>query len=100
MLSAGEISKGMKITVISWKPREIPKLFDYFEENDSWKTTSVKTFQDKSYCGDVLEVLAVDLPYVVVKDLKSKDNYTAKLDTRECQLKELKQEYVDALLKR
>ena len=56
--------------------------------------------EDKSYQGDVLQVLAIDLPFIVVvyvgrtmfgKEMK------AHIDTREFKIKRLSKEYVEAL---
>ena len=84
MLSIGELTRGMYVTVLDWHT---------YEHTDGG--VIFKTIMDRSYCGDVLEVMAVDLPYIVVKMDKYKSTTT--LDTRRVSFKELSEEYVKAL---
>lgn len=93
MLSIGEVAKGQFITVHSWNPREIFG-FEGF-------TTITKTHVDHSWCGDVLEVLEINVPYIVVRKLSqysSKGNTVFNLDLRLCNIMELTKEFVDAYL--
>lgn len=91
MLSPGEITKGMKITVVNWNPREIPT-FSLFDTQPA-----TVTHEDTSWCGDVLEVLAVSLPYIVIRDVRSFRGHPCRIDTRQCSLMELSAEYIAAL---
>jgi hypothetical protein len=98
MLTPGEITVGMKITVVAWKPREVPDLNLF---GDPTITSTVTVINDRSWCGNVLEVIAVDLPYIVIRKLDETMECLkapSRLDTRECSLKELKPEYVKAIL--
>lgn len=99
MLSPGEISTGMKVTVVEWKPREIPNLSLFSDPALTPPTVTISG--DRSFCGDVCEVMAVDLPYIIIRRLgETLDCFKkpTKIDTRECTLKELSPEYVTAML--
>lgn len=93
LLSPGEVSVGQKVTVLSWKPREHINLGGFGD-------TAVSVSQDRSYCGDVLEVTAVDLPFVVVKMLKGLYNSgrPITLNTSELTLMELSDAFVTAAM--
>lgn len=87
MISPGEITKGMTVTIHHWLPREIP---DIFGMGGGIGTTQTHT--DHSWCGDALKVLAVKLPYVRVQLPGSWGAHT--LDTREMVLMELPDDFV------
>lgn len=90
MLSPGEISKGMFITVLEHKPyeSEIPSLFG--------DTVQKVKNQDRSGYGEVLRVEAVQLPYVIVRYISSilKDT-TIRYDTRRTTFMELNDDYLE-----
>lgn len=91
MLSPGEISKGMFVTVLEHKPyeSEIPSLFG--------DTVQKVKNQDRSGYGEVLRVEAVQLPYVIVRYLKCsilKDK-PIRYDTRRTTFMELNDDYLE-----
>ena len=93
-MSPGELSKGQFVTVYEWNPVE--------RESDGFMGVATKTVhQDHSWCGDVLEIVHVELPYVLVKMhsgwISDKPH---ELDTRRLKLMELSQEYVELKKKR
>lgn len=51
--------------------------------------------QDRSFVGEPLKVLAIQLPFVAVLDLRS--DYRISLNTREAKLVSISKEFVDAL---
>lgn len=88
-ISPGEIAKGMMLTVLEWEP--------IVHEPDGYFTTTTRTIRDNSYKGDVLEVQAVDLPFIVVKN---HTGYSGErpitLDTRRVTLMELSRDFIEA----
>lgn len=81
MLPPDDIQVGKFITVFAWKLGT--------DQNDG------------SFCGDVLLVKAVSLPYVVIDYLAHGGRVVLSsvvLDIRKVELKELTAEYVDAVL--
>jgi hypothetical protein len=90
-ISAGELAVGQFITVLEWIPwsSEMP--------GDGFLMTKTVIHTDYSWCGDVLKVLAVDLPYVAVQSINETWMASAiQLDTRRVKLMELSPEYVAA----
>jgi hypothetical protein len=59
---------------------------------ESWKNGNV----DRSYKGDPLKIISIDLPYIVVKTL-NRLLHAVSLDTREVNLMILSKDYVEAL---
>jgi len=95
IISPGELSVGQSVTIYEWLPRDVPP--DPFSGLFGGATTATK-HRDRSWCGDVLKVEAVDLPYVVVSHPnQSYYDSNTKLDTREVKLMELSAEYVKAM---
>lgn len=89
LLSPGEISVGMHITILEWEP--------IVHEADGFFTQTCTVTQDRSWCGDVLKVTAVQLPFVVVDEGRGGFGLRGiNLDTRHVKLMELKPEYVAA----
>ncbi len=86
-ISPAELAPGQFITVLSHAPEES-------ESEDNFGNIRVIQKQEKSFIGDVLTVLAVDLPFVAVKEQKYNSKYA--LDTRKTILMELSPEYVKA----
>ena len=96
MLTPGELSVGMFITVLENKPYQSENIVG----NEMLGETSVKTIsrQDNSYKGDILEVVAINLPYIVVKWYWADNENKAKtIDTRRSTFMELSDEFVLAL---
>lgn len=88
MISSGELSIGMFVTIHHWHERECASsLF-------SPAATETKTYVDHSWCGDVLEVIAIALPYIRVKFAKGYIVNETTLDTRQLELMELPEEFV------
>ena len=92
IISPGELAIGMFVTVYEWIPWDAPS----FEGGLLGGTTMVK-HTDHSWCGDVLKVEAIQLPYVVVS-LPNQGwlSSNVRLDTRRVNLMELTPEYVEA----
>ena len=95
ILSPGEIAVGQFITVLEWLSREIPA--DPFGGLFGGSPI-VTQHKDHSWCGDILKVEAVDLPYIVVRETYEKAK-PFNIDTRELKLMELSKEYVKAMTK-
>jgi len=95
IISTGELAVGQFVTVLNWKPIIIEEpTFGSFGETTGIQT---RTHNDNSYKGEILEIKAVDLPFVVVKRVCYSGNSFA-LDTRRVNLMELSEEYVKALV--
>lgn len=85
--------KGSKIVItngIMYRPTQ--------RDIDGTLKISEHIIEDKSYKGDVLEVIAVEMPYIVVKNLtkpfaKGNKSY----DVREYRFKKVSEEYVQAM---
>ena len=78
-VSKGEILKGMFVTVYEWKKKSI----------------AIPPMQvNRAGCGDVFKVIAVNNPYVIVKNMFSKKGHT--VDLRDTDLIELNKDYVEA----
>lgn len=90
-----DLQKGDWITVVSWNKRE--------HVHDSLMTGQivVETIQDRSYCGDLLEVLAVDHPFVAVVIDKYRNsphmNPVTSLNLLEIKIQKCSDEYVAAM---
>lgn len=105
MLTPGEIVPGMMITVLKWNPRPTKEHTAHPENPYVQTMVEVDHYSGcRSHVGDVLKAIAIDLPFIVVERLQSKDGYmfkdqvkTFSLDSREMVFKELKKEYVDAM---
>lgn len=95
LISPGELSVGQFVTIYEWLPIDVPA--DPFGGLFGGATVATK-HQDHSWCGDVLKVEAVDLPYVVVSHPNDRIfSHNTKLDTRQVKLMELSGDYVKAL---
>jgi hypothetical protein len=75
-MQTSELKIGQKVTVLSW----------VFPDGDN------------SYKGDVLEIKAIDLPFIVVENMSDGWGQTLKFDTRQVNFKELSGDYVKAAL--
>ena len=89
-----DLKAGDFVTVLEWKPREVP----VWSDHDSWQQVGTRTVQDTSWKGEVLTVDAVDLPYVVVHEARSRQPRAIALDTRRVTLKLLSPQYVNAMV--
>ena len=87
----------MSITILEWAP--VVHEPDAFSAEITGITTAT-THQDHSWCGDVLDVEAVQLPYVIVRERDSHLSSSIRLDTRRVKLMELTPEYVAAKTRR
>ena len=92
------INPGMKVTVVrgkKWKsaPRSIEEMFGM----PSKQATEIIQHEDRRFHGEVLEVRAVMLPYVVLEQLSGPTpdhvGRTVNLDIREYRLLEVTTEY-------
>jgi hypothetical protein len=94
-MHAEDLKVGDWITVLSWKPVSPP--IDY-DPCGGWGGGSGKALVDRSWVGDVLEVLAIDHPFVAVRTIKAGTEFRVSLDTRQVNLKLLSKEFVVACL--
>lgn len=100
IITPGELAVGMFITVLSNKPfkqESMPGII----MGDVIGGVETKTIvhEDNSGKGDVLKVLAVQLPYIVVDCYSKfeKPDYRFKFDVRRTEFMELTKEYVLAM---
>lgn len=93
-ISPGELAPGLFVTVLENKP-----IIDYSTENygDIKTITTVNSTVNRSGMGDVLRILAVDLPYIAAKVENESRILPYKIDTRQTILMELSEDYVKAL---
>lgn len=87
MITPGEITKGMALTVFEWEP--------VVREPDGLFTMTRTVHQDNSWKGAILDVEAVQLPYVVVHE-RGYEGRNFTLDTRRVKLMELTPEFIEA----
>lgn len=90
MISPGELSVGQYVTVLE------NKSFETLSE-DSLDTVQTAIIVDRSGMGEVLLVIAINLPYIVVERC-SDLNFRYTIDTRRTVLMELSKEYIEALM--
>lgn len=90
MISPGELSVGQYVTVLE------NKSFETLSE-DSLDIVQTVTRIDRSGMGEVLLILAINLPYIVVERC-SNLNFRYTVDTRRTILMELSKEYIEALM--
>jgi hypothetical protein len=94
LISPGELHVGQFVTVFAWEPYEA---FSGGLAGD-FNLPLVATHVDHSWEGSVLEIVAVNLPYIAVKNRS--DTYLKHafdLDTRRVSLMELSPEYILAM---
>lgn len=105
-LQVDDFQAGMNVTVYDLTPNEVETGSGGFMGG-----TVVRRVENLMYRGDVLRVVAVDMPFVVVEvlchgsgmmpfRLTGMGPTRASLDTRRYSFKKLSDEYVDALLAR
>ena len=90
MLSPGEMSVGQIVTVIENKP------FEHESSSLFGDTVQKVKTEDRSGYGNVLQIRAIDLPYVVClyldrRTFQKEEKWT--FDTRRTSFKELKPEF-------
>ena len=90
MISPGELSVGQYVTVLE------NKSFETLSE-DSLDIVQTVVKMDRSGMGEVLLVVAINLPYIVVERC-SNLNFRYTVDTRRTILMELSKEYIEALM--
>lgn len=91
-LESDDLQLGQFVTVLAWKPLEQTTHGGVFGV-----AQKIEVGRD-DYLGYVLRVLAVDRPFVAVQMYSGCSAGTSiSLDTRECDLALLSDEYVDAL---
>lgn len=111
-VSTGELTKGDYVTVYAWKDSLDYKLKEFTNEiKKAMEDEGEVGFQTmmpipladsttlKYLMGNVLEVKAISLPYVLIKDLTDASNggVIFHIDTRECDLMLLNDEYVKTI---
>jgi hypothetical protein len=89
MISPGELSVGQYVTVLENKPIETLS-------EDSLDIVQTVVRMDRSGMGEVLLIVAINLPYIVVERC-SDLNFRYTIDTRRSILMELSKEYIEAL---
>ena len=103
MVSSGEILKGMFLTVYEWKQKSLPNILPNTPVDGTNPMMAIistinainNTTPNKMGCGEVFKVMAVNLPYVAVHYLNSKQKFF--IDLREVNMMEVDKEYVEAL---
>lgn len=99
VLPHDDLKAGLYVTVLEWKPREVPDLRGGLGFGGLGVT--YRTVQDNSWVGDVLRVEAVDLPFVVARAYyprtRTWDKAPFKLDIRRLVLRLLSPEYLEAM---
>jgi len=85
---------GDKITIFSWKER----VKEQEMMTPMGPMQMVQHSKSDGLVGDVLEILAIDFPFIAIKILSGQHvGKKGNLDIRECKLKKLRPEYVNAL---
>jgi len=91
---AENLHTGDKVTVFSWKER----MAIQEAMTPMGPMQMIQHHKSNGLVGDVLEILAVDFPFIAIKILSgSHFGKKGNLDIRECKLKKLNSEYVKAL---
>lgn len=88
-MNVSEIKVGQKVTVLEWVPRRIESQNRY----SFLGGPSVETVPDYNGVGEIMEVLAVDAPFVALK--RSFGSWT--VDTRRCTLRSVSKDLVAAM---
>lgn len=98
LMSHGDLAIGQFITIHSWHPIPVPNSDPFgLKSGEAWKGNSEQTYTPTAYLGDVMEVRAVCLPYIVVENWGTYPSTILRLDTRVLDLMELTPEYVKAI---
>ena len=91
-MSPGELAKGQFVTVLS------NSTSDRVLDGGFVTADTIVKHEDRSGYGALLEVLAVDLPYVVTQEVGSRFKHTR--DTRQTTFMEVNEEFKKALMER
>jgi len=85
------------ITVLCWKGKtEVGEMM-----SPMGPVQIIKASQNENLLGDVLQVVAIDYPYLVINILSGEfEGQTGPLDTRNVRVKKISKKYVDALIKK
>jgi len=85
------------ITVLSWKTKtESGEIM-----SPMGPVQIMKVSKNDNLLGDVLQVLAIDYPYLAIDILSGQfEGQTGPLDTRNVKIKKLSKKYADALIKK
>ena len=91
-VAADDLKPGDVVTVLQWKPKHLA----YLDEEGS---AAVLTQQvSGGFMGDLLTVVAVDLPYLMVQyDARCLGTCRCTLDVRDVELKRPSPAYIEAL---
>ena len=94
VLSPGEMSVGMFVTVLENKPFIHEPLFP-----SEFIETKTIVNEDRSGMGDIHTILAIEIPYIVVRREGKYEcsRFVYNVDTRRTTLMECSREYVEAL---
>ena len=96
-MQTDDLNPGLIVTVLSHK-RTILSSKEYEDDDDETDTTETLGAEDLSCLGDVLEILAVDLPYLIVANhsclVGQGEPHRLTLDSRRTKFKELSAQYV------
>ncbi len=94
IISPGELAVNQLVTVYEWNP--VTRDSNPLDIFSTFGTVTQTTHQDHSFCGDILRVTSVMLPYIVVKPLSGGLTNPFELDTRRLSLMEVTNEYAAA----
>lgn len=98
-LKQDDLEVGMKVTVLKWHPREVPGSGLLGLLTNEGGGVATRTVQDHSWCGDVLVVTAINLPFVVVDELTGSQLKGVDLDLRRLDLMKISEEFIAARMK-
>ena len=90
-VSLGELQVGMKVTVLRWKDETAMPVM-----SPGGGPPVMLRFTCSQLCGVPLEVMAINLPYVVVDIIGT--GKRANIDSRRLDFMEITDNYIDALL--
>lgn len=91
-VAADDLTPGDIVTVLLWKPKHLAYL------DDDGCAALLTQRVDGGLMGDLLKIIAVDLPYLVVEyDARCLGLCRCTLDTRDVELKRPSPAYIDAL---
>jgi len=102
VISVGELAPGMKVSILEWKKNKD----ESFETGDTGidgfigtLTKVISNQNNEEFCGDVLTVKAVQIPYVIVRLDRLVDtpgDMPIKIDSRKCVFMELSDQFIEA----
>jgi hypothetical protein len=92
MLAMDEVEVGKYVTILQWHPMEPPAIVKVMAKG------APTEFIPKTWVGMVMEVVAVSAPFVIVDVTANGEVVRQTLDTRECDLQSLPEEFAQAAL--